>query len=98
MREILRASYSGVYVDEYQDCTIEQHELIVALAEVLPCRILGDPLQGIFSFRNNVLADWEKDIAPAFDRLPDLSTPWRWVGKSPKLGRWLMQVRQAIQN
>src|SRR6185312_13879352 len=32
LKEILRASYSGVYVDEYQDCSVEQHALISALA------------------------------------------------------------------
>ena len=29
--EVLRASYQGIFVDEYQDCTKSQHELILQL-------------------------------------------------------------------
>ena len=51
-------SYAGVIVDEYQDCTIPMHHLIVQLNKLLPCRILGDDLQGIFGFRNSPVVDW----------------------------------------
>jgi hypothetical protein len=44
-------------VDEYQDCSLDQHELICLLSEILPCRILGDPLQGIFSFTNGACSN-----------------------------------------
>jgi DNA helicase-2/ATP-dependent DNA helicase PcrA len=27
IREIIRASYSGTFIDEYQDCTVAQHGL-----------------------------------------------------------------------
>jgi len=40
-KDILRYSYSGIFVDEYQDCDINQHQLICKLADVLPCRIVG---------------------------------------------------------
>ena len=33
---VLRASYRGVLVDEYQDCTIAQHALFVELMKYLP--------------------------------------------------------------
>ena len=36
VKEIVRASYGGMYVDEYQDCTVEQHQLILQLADILP--------------------------------------------------------------
>ena len=45
IRAVLRASYRLVIVDEYQDCIIEQHDLIAAIAESLPVCVFGDPLR-----------------------------------------------------
>ena len=42
-QRIIKASYAGLYVDEYQDCSPLQHEIIMSLGEMLPCRIVGDP-------------------------------------------------------
>lgn len=95
VKQVVAETYGGLYVDEYQDCTKRQHRLVVGLAEVLPCRILGDPLQGIFGFKDE-LVDWPTDVEPYFERLPDLTTPWRWLGRNPELGRRLMQVRTAL--
>lgn len=39
--EVLRASYSSVLVDEYQDCTPTQHHLVCALADILHVRVFG---------------------------------------------------------
>src|SRR5690606_11011338 len=50
IRRVVAATYAGVYVDEYQDCSDLQHTLVCALAEFMPCRILGDPMQAIFDF------------------------------------------------
>ena len=96
MRRIIRASYTGAFVDEYQDCSIAQHELVVALCEILPCRILGDPLQGIFEFDDPV--DWDTHVAPVFDFLGVLGTPHRWnkVGM-PKIGEWLAGIRTKLE-
>jgi hypothetical protein len=76
IRRIVCASYAGLYVDEYQDCSREQHELILKLARNLPCRILGDPLQGIFDF-NGEAVEWDRDVAAAFECLGQLDTPHR---------------------
>ena len=54
IRRIVRASYDGVYVDEYQDCSVAQHGIVVKLARDLPSRVLGDPLQGIFDFGGRI--------------------------------------------
>ena len=96
-REILSASYGAVYVDEYQDCVSDQHGLVLALAAVLPTRILGDPLQAIFGFRDQQLVSWD-DIDTDFEKLPDLDTPWRWRDKNPGLGEWLLSIRPALLN
>ena len=95
-KRIIRSSYAGLYVDEYQDCTIRQHRLIMTLADVLPCRIVGDPLQGVFDFGDNQPVDWFQDVFPFFERLPDVRIPWRWVGQNEALGDWLLGVRDHL--
>lgn len=95
-RKIISKTYYGLYVDEYQDCTIEQHQLILKFLNLMPCRILGDPLQGIFDFRGNVSVNWDNDIFPFFERLNDLKTPWRWINSNKELGEWLLQVREKL--
>ena len=91
-RQILAASYHGAYVDEYQDCVTDQHALVLAIDAVLPTRLLGDPLQGIFGFRGQQIVDWG-ELDAHFERLPDLDTPWRWRDTNPELGEWLLQIR-----
>src|SRR5437867_9801783 len=73
-RRILRASYAGLYVDEYQDCSGPQHEIVLKLARDLPCRLLGDPLQGIFDF-NGQPVDWERDVFATFESLGQMEIP-----------------------
>lgn len=94
-REILRASFTGVFVDEYQDCTKIQHEIVLRIAKHLPTKLFGDPLQGIFEFEDGTLVNWE-DFGQSFERLPDLVTPWRWINRNPNLGDWLIEARRKI--
>ena len=95
---ILRASYGGVYVDEYQDCSTHQHQLILKLARDLPCRILGDPLQAIFDFANESPVDWDGEIPTNFVRLGQLDTAHRWLRACrPALGAWLKAARSALE-
>jgi DNA helicase-2/ATP-dependent DNA helicase PcrA len=96
VREVIQESYAGLYVDEYQDCTASQHALVVALADILPCRVLGDPLQGIFEFVKTGVVTWEKDVAGCFDIHHGPTVPWRWQEKNPRLGAWLGEVRLAL--
>lgn len=98
IQEILESSYSGIYVDEYQDCTLEQHELNKSLSETLPCRIVGDPLQGIFGFGANEIVDWDRHVIPHFDTLPGPTVPWRWKDTNEELGVWLQSVRQRLES
>lgn len=95
IRRVVQASYSSVFVDEYQDCNDRQHRVILALAALLPCRILGDPLQGIFAFAGRTLS-WQRDVAPEFPLLFDLDEPWRWKGHNEPLGRWLLGARDVL--
>jgi len=95
-RTVVQGSYDTLFVDEYQDCIESQHRLVLALANLMPCRVVGDPLQGIFGFRGNRLVSWETDVFPQFDRVPDLNHPWRW-DRHPELGRWLLSIRPALE-
>lgn len=72
IRRIIRVSYAGIYVDEYQDCSTAQHDIVLKLARDLPCRVLGDPLQAIFDFAGQTPVQWERDIVTNFQPLGDL--------------------------
>ncbi|MBZ0304029.1 MAG: AAA family ATPase, partial [Anaerolineae bacterium] len=96
MRNVIHASYVGVFVDEYQDCTITQHTLVLELAKILPCRVLGDPLQGIFGFADEPLVDWENDVSNEFAKLPSPTIPMRWINRNERLGKWLAKARDCL--
>jgi DNA helicase-2/ATP-dependent DNA helicase PcrA len=97
IEEILRASYSGVFVDEYQDCDIVQHSLVVGLSETLPCRVVGDPLQAIFGFGGTEIVEWARDVEPIFEPTRGPTTPYRWRKANPELGEWLSEVREKFE-
>lgn len=99
IRHVICCNYAGLYVDEYQDCTELQHSLVCALAEFMPCRILGDPLQAIFDFADKPV-DWNNSIFPHFQRLGELQIPWRWnnEGSNKLLGDWLKEARVALMD
>ncbi|MES2999467.1 MAG: UvrD-helicase domain-containing protein [Pseudomonadota bacterium] len=98
IRHVVAATYGGVYVDEYQDCSDIQHTLVCALAEFLPSRILGDPMQAIFDFDEGKPVDWDASVYPSFDCLGQLETPWRWAkAGDPLLGAWLKEARRRLE-
>lgn len=96
---VLTASYDGVLIDEYQDCTLSQHSVVQAIAGVLPCRAVGDPLQSIFGFRDDPCVRWQ-DVENDFSVLPPLEVPWRWrhSGRNAELGAWLVEARHQLQD
>jgi len=97
IKRVISQSYTGVIVDEYQDCNLGHHSLILALAEVLPCRVVGDPLQGIYSFaKGEKLVDWDIDVKSYFTSISELTIPYRWQNTNLRLGGWLKNVREKI--
>jgi hypothetical protein len=94
-RAVIADSYGGLYVDEYQDCTRLQHDLIRELAEVVPTRLLGDPMQAIFDFAGEPLVNLD-ELDDGFERLDDLTFPWRWASTHPQLGEWLLYARRCL--
>ena len=94
---VLAASYSGVFVDEYQDCGDDQHAVITSLAEHLPICVFGDHLQAIFDFKGHAPVDWKTEVSPIFPEVARLTKPWRWhKAGNPCLADWLERVRISL--
>lgn len=97
INDILASSYSRLVVDEYQDCSLRQHAVVYYAAQTLPTCVLGDPMQAIFNFGSDGLADWNKHVCTHFPLAGELGTPWRWINaKSEPLGHWLLDVRGKL--
>lgn len=96
--DVLKSSYSRLIVDEYQDCSIPQHAIIYYAAQTLPTCVLGDPMQAIFGFQGNALANWEKHVCTHFPIAGKLTTPWRWKNAgNDGFGLWLLDARERLQ-
>ncbi len=92
----IRGTYSRLLVDEYQDCGVTQHSIVMGLAQLLPTCVLGDPMQAIFNFRGNQLISWA-EVQGQFPAAGELSTPWRWRrAGTENLGQWLLGARQQL--
>lgn len=96
IQSIIKISYDGVFVDEYQDCTMDQHDMILSLASNLPLHLFGDPLQGIFSFENKPLIDFQNELT-MFTCFDLLKYPWRWHETNPALGRYIFNIRKEFE-
>ncbi len=96
IKDVIHSSYVKLFVDEYQDCTKSQHEMILVLSDILPTHILGDPLQGIMDFGEE-LVNFDKDLDD-FEILPELDIPHRWYqsGNNRQLGDFLKGVRTKL--
>lgn len=95
VKDVIASSYDRVLIDEYQDCNAGQHQLAIALSEIVSTVIFGDPMQGIFEFAGATLT-WEDEIHGHFPLAGTLETPHRWAGKNPELGAWIAQTRQKL--
>lgn len=98
IKDVIQLTYTGLFVDEYQDCIINQHQFIMALANILPIHVLGDPLQGIFDFSGEKLVDWKTDLNDFADAHFELTEPWRWKDINPQLGNSLKEIRGKLEN
>jgi AAA domain len=91
-------SYDGVIIDEYQDCTASMHRVIANLKLILPCRVLGDDLQGIFGFGSEPLISWSDVRTEFVNDLGILQTPHRWLrAENATLGEWLLSTRSFLR-
>ena len=99
IEDIIKASYSRIIVDEYQDCSIRQHRIIAHAAKTLPTCILGDPLQAIFGFNGaDPLAKWKDEVCSCFPVIGELDIPWRWKKENKEnFGKWLLDIRSKLE-
>lgn len=99
IQKIIKLSYSHLFVDEYQDCSLIQHEIILSLAAVLPIHIFGDPLQAIFTFDAEAKVNFTQHLM-GFLRFNLLETPWRWRvnGNCQGLGDRILSLRESLMN
>ncbi|MBA8906457.1 UvrD-helicase domain-containing protein [Aminobacter ciceronei] len=97
IKDILAATYDRLIVDEYQDCSARQHAIVYYAAQTLRTCVLGDPMQAIFGFGTDQLADWERHVCQHFPIVGQLQIPQRWarVGEEA-FGRWLLQIREHL--
>ncbi len=100
IKSVLQNSYAGIFIDEYQDCTFLQDQVIKKLCVFLPVRVLGDPLQGIFNFSNDRKVNWQTEVKTFFRQLPPLVEPYRWTkeGNNRELGDQLKKIRDSLIN
>jgi DNA helicase-2/ATP-dependent DNA helicase PcrA len=95
VRDVVRSSYDRILIDEYQDCDPGQHALAIALSEIVPTIVFGDPMQGIFEFANARLR-WQRDVYPIFRSRSNWKSSRRWQKKNPALGAWIAETRQRL--
>jgi AAA domain len=99
IQDVVKATYARLIVDEYQDCSVAQHAIVYYAAGVLPTCVLGDPMQAIFGWQGNALADWDNHVCKHFPLSGELATPWRWRNAgTEEFGLWLLEVRQRLKN
>ncbi len=96
INDVLTATYDRLIVDEYQDCAVPQHEIVVHASAALRTCVLGDPLQAIFNFAGPT-ADWDRQVKAHFPDAGELDTPWRWINAGEEaFGRWLLEARGIL--
>ena len=63
----------------------------------LPTCVLGDPMQSIFGFGEDGLANWEEQVCKHFPLVAEMDVPWRWKNTAnEELGVWLLDKRKAL--
>ena len=98
VRQVHAISFGCLFVDEYQDCTVDQHELIVEISEAVPRTvILGDRLQAIFGFdKKRPLMDWDTHVVRHYPSKTVPHVPQRWRDHNVALGQWLLDIRPSL--
>lgn len=97
VQDVIEASYKYIFVDEYQDCTKNQHEIIMLISRHLKTYLFGDPMQGIYNFNGrDLLVNWETDIPKEFKKIY-LDKPYRWINNNEGLGRDIKKIRSKLE-
>ena len=99
IQRAIKLTYNHIIIDEYQDCIVAQHAIIIKLSDFQLVHALGDEMQGIFQFGGQELIDWAV-VENDFRTVGKLSGPWRWGqdGGNKELGSQISQIRQRLEN
>lgn len=97
----LAVRYPTVICDEHQDCSGDQHALIMALRQQgSQIRVFGDPMQHIYREDQGAAVsppcNWEA-LTKQADIGGSLDTPHRWISGCSELGRWTLDARRALK-
>lgn len=91
-RDIIRATYTCLIIDEYQDCVLEQHQVFLQINKSVPVYVFGDPLQSIFGWAGKPVS-WSNI---EFDIVPIETFPYRWMNTNVDLGQYLTEIRKTL--
>ncbi len=97
----LAARYPIIICDEHQDCSGDQHALIMDMrARGSRVRIFGDPMQHIYKEDHASSAspecDWTTLVSQA-DITAKLDIPHRWTNGCTALGAWTLSARETLR-
>ncbi len=98
----LARRYPVIICDEYQDSSVDQHGVVMALLSAgAIVRIFGDPMQRIYGAKTDKAVRGDRARWDALKMLgvgEKLHTPHRWEGGCPRLGQWIIQARANLEN
>lgn len=98
--QALARRYPIIICDEFQDCTADQHSIVMSLhSGGSIVRIFGDPLQRIYTgkTKKSAAADAQRwDGLKKSAAFAVLDYPHRWANGSLELGKWILSARQAL--
>lgn len=94
---LISARYPLIILDEHQDASLTQHQLVMTLMTVggSRLRVFGDPMQALHSGSGEDYVDWDALWASCSDRR-ELTEPKRW-NEAPELGRWITAARTTLK-
>lgn len=97
----LAKRYPIIVCDEHQDSSSHQHSLVMhLLAAGSHLRVFGDPMQSIYSKKNEFVAAGERwaKLCGAAQIVETLDVGHRWLPVAPALGEWIQAARAALRN
>ncbi|MGO8915851.1 MAG: ATP-binding domain-containing protein [Stellaceae bacterium] len=99
--ETLAHRYPVVICDEHQDCSGDQHAIVMAMhKQGARLRVFGDPMQRIYPEKPlpgcKTPIEWGR-LAGDADAFEELDTPHRWNGHCPELGAWTLHARETLK-
>jgi hypothetical protein len=94
---MLAYRYPFVILDEHQDASVAQHEVVTSFRQRGHCRVrvFGDPMQAIYEGQAEANLPWARLSAEAAT-IVSLDTPQRWSAQ-PGLGDWILRARRDLQ-